>query len=151
MRSRDVIRELQIQRRRHVPLLAVESRRGRTHIAALALHRDLLCLRQEGPFAHTQSGHVTEPCSPLTRSSSAGSRRTRTRRPRGDRDADDWLLLVNLGTDGPRRSAPEPLLAPPTGRVWTMCWSSEDPHTEGGGTPALETDENWQLPGHAAC
>jgi maltooligosyltrehalose trehalohydrolase len=62
----------------------------------------------------------------------------------------DRLLVVNLGRDLNLNPAPEPLLAPPEGAVWTLAWSSEDPRYGGGGTPRLETSDNWCLPGHAA-
>ena len=65
------------------------------------------------------------------------------RRPRG-------LLLVNLGADLYLDPAPEPLLAPPEGRLWVVLWSSEDPRYGGGGTPPLETKNNWRIPGHSA-
>jgi maltooligosyltrehalose trehalohydrolase len=65
-------------------------------------------------------------------------------------DADDRLLLVNLGADLNLNPAPEPLLAPPGGRLWTLLWSSEDLRYGGAGTPPPETKENWRVPGHAA-
>jgi maltooligosyltrehalose trehalohydrolase len=68
----------------------------------------------------------------------------------GDTPADDRLLLVNLGYDFRLSPAPEPLLAPPVGQEWEMRWSSEDPRYGGCGMPALETDNNWRLPGQAA-
>lgn len=65
-------------------------------------------------------------------------------------DADDRLLIVNLGADLNLNPAPEPLLAPPEGRLWTTLWSSEDPRYGGSGTPPLETRNNWCIPGRAA-
>jgi maltooligosyltrehalose trehalohydrolase len=63
---------------------------------------------------------------------------------------DDRLLLVNFGADLHLSPAPEPLLAPPAGKRWVTLWSSEDPRYGGSGTPALDTKDNWRLPGHAA-
>jgi maltooligosyltrehalose trehalohydrolase len=63
---------------------------------------------------------------------------------------DDRLLLVNLGIDHHLAPAPEPLLAPPAGRLWTVRWSSEATAYGGGGTfPPLSRD-GWRLPGEAA-
>jgi maltooligosyltrehalose trehalohydrolase len=63
-------------------------------------------------------------------------------------DDEDRLLLVNLGRDLELAVAPEPLLAPPAGRRWSLLWSSEDPRYGGGGGPSLESP--WVLPGEAA-
>ena len=65
-------------------------------------------------------------------------------------DGDDRLLMVNLGIDLHLDPAPEPLLAPPEGAEWTIRWSSENPKYGGIGTPPLDSEENWQIPGHAA-
>ena len=62
----------------------------------------------------------------------------------------DRLLLVNLGRDLHLEAGPEPLLAPPEGRRWEILWSSESPRYGGSGTPPVETDEGWRIPGHAA-
>jgi maltooligosyltrehalose trehalohydrolase len=67
----------------------------------------------------------------------------------GDRGA-DRLLLVNLGIDAQLDPAPEPLLAPPADFEWITLWSSEDPKYGGTGTAPLDTEQNWQIPGHAA-
>ncbi|MGN6730807.1 MAG: DUF3459 domain-containing protein, partial [Candidatus Binatia bacterium] len=62
----------------------------------------------------------------------------------------DRLLLVNLGPDLHLRIAPEPLLAPPERKRWDILWSSESPKYGGAGTAALETEDDWRIPGHAA-
>lgn len=68
--------------------------------------------------------------------------------PRHD---EDRLLVVNLGTELERNPAPEPLLAPPANRRWSVLWSSEDPTYLGCGTPELDADgENWRIPGESA-
>ncbi|MEO6568584.1 MAG: malto-oligosyltrehalose trehalohydrolase [Opitutaceae bacterium] len=63
---------------------------------------------------------------------------------------EDRLLLVNFGSDLRLAPAPEPLLAPPEGRGWSVSWSSEAPEYGGGGTPPIETTAGWQLPGRSA-
>ena len=65
-------------------------------------------------------------------------------------DCDDRLLLLNLGRDLHLDPAPEPLLAPIEDCVWETIWSSEAVCYGGGGAPALNTEENWLIPGHAA-
>jgi maltooligosyltrehalose trehalohydrolase len=67
-----------------------------------------------------------------------------------DRDGDDRLLVVNLGPDLGLNPAPEPLLAPPPGKVWRTVWSSEAYAYGGTGTPPLETKNNWCIPAEAA-
>jgi len=57
---------------------------------------------------------------------------------------------VNLGADLHLCIAPEPLLAPPERRRWDILWSSESPKYGGAGTAALETEDGWHIPGHAA-
>ncbi len=65
-------------------------------------------------------------------------------------DGDDRLLVVNFGRDLRLNPAPEPLLAPPAGKLWSILWSSEAYAYGGAGTPTLETRDNWGIPGHAA-
>jgi maltooligosyltrehalose trehalohydrolase len=65
-------------------------------------------------------------------------------------DRHDRLLVVNLGRDLHLDPAPEPLLAPPEHRRWKTLWSSEDPCYGGSGTPPLDTETNWHIPGEAA-
>lgn len=105
------------------------------------LHRDLLRLRRKDPLfsAQTPGGVdgavLAEECFLL--------------RFFGDAD-DDRLLLVNFGRDLHLDLAPEPLLAPPEGMTWQTLWSSEDPRYGGTGTPWLDSEDNWRIPGHAA-
>ena len=63
---------------------------------------------------------------------------------------DERLLCINLGPDLDAGSFPEPLLAPPAGRVWRVRWSSEDPRYGGTGTPEVVGARGWRLPGHSA-
>jgi maltooligosyltrehalose trehalohydrolase len=65
-------------------------------------------------------------------------------------DGSDRLLLVNLGRDLHLDPAPEPLLAPPEGSVWSILWSSESPEYGGRGQPPVETREGWRIPGESA-
>jgi maltooligosyltrehalose trehalohydrolase len=63
---------------------------------------------------------------------------------------DDRLLIVNLGVDLRLDAAPEPLLAPPIGTVWSIRWSSEDPQYGGIGTAPVDTKKLWRIAGYAA-
>ena len=66
-------------------------------------------------------------------------------------DGDDRLLLVNLGPrPAPRSRRPSRCWPRPQGMRWETLWSSEDPRTAARGTPELETEDNWRIPGHAA-
>ncbi len=62
----------------------------------------------------------------------------------------DRLLVVNLGMDANVDPAPEPLLAPPEEHGWQVLWSSEEPTYGGCGTPPIETEQNWWIPGRSA-
>ena len=64
--------------------------------------------------------------------------------------AGDRLLLVNLGCDLDLGPAPEPLLAPPLGAAWQLLWSSEAVQYGGHGTPPLNLEREWHLPGECA-
>ncbi len=110
------------------------------HREAYSLHRDLLKLRREDPVLRQQrpgtvDGAVLGPEAFLLRCFG---------------EEEDRLLLVNFGVDLRLNPAPEPLLAPPEGMRWEILWSSEDPRYGGSGTPPLEMEENWTIPGHAA-
>ncbi len=115
------------------------------HAQMLALHRDLLALRRADPVIRTQAtagvtldGAVLGPDAFLLRYLAVD-------------EADDRLLLVNLGRDLPLRPASEPLLAPPAGARWKVAWSSEDPRYGGEGTAGFESETDVpRLPGQAA-
>jgi maltooligosyltrehalose trehalohydrolase len=105
------------------------------------LHKDLLRLRREDPTFRAQKpggvdGAVLADEAFVLRYFGEGG--------------DDRLLIVNFGRDLRLDPAPEPLLAPPEDRLWEPMWSSEDPQYGGCGTPALESADNWRIPGHAA-
>ena len=111
------------------------------HAELYMLHCDLLRLRREDPVFRVQrpggmDGAVLGPEAFVLRFFGE--------------DGDDRLLVVNLGRDLPMEPAPEPLLAPPQDREWTILWSSEDPRYGGGGKGPLEGVANWHMPGHAA-
>jgi maltooligosyltrehalose trehalohydrolase len=111
------------------------------HAEFYMLHCDLLRLRREDPVFRVQrpsgmDGAVLGPEAFVLRFFGE--------------EGDDRLLMVNLGRDLALEPTPEPLLAPPPDRGWTIVWSSEDPRYGGGGTAALEGVANWHLPGHAA-
>jgi maltooligosyltrehalose trehalohydrolase len=108
---------------------------------AVALHRDLLKLRRDHP-AFTQQ-------QPRALDGSVLGPEAFVLRFFGD-SGDDRLLLVNLGLDLDLRSIPDPLAAPPEGSLWDILWSSEHPSYGGSGTPPIETESGWHLPGHAA-
>ncbi len=113
-----------------------------SHSDAYAFHRDLLRVRRDDPVISRQGeggidGAVLTPECFLLRYFTPGFK-------------DDRLLLINLGKDLLFDPAPEPLLAPPLGKLWSKLWSSEDPQYGGCGTPPLDTEENWRIPGEAA-
>jgi maltooligosyltrehalose trehalohydrolase len=111
------------------------------HTEIYALHRDLLRLRRQDPVLHAQR--------PGGLDGAVLGTETFVLRFFGTH-GDDRLLVVNLGINLHLDPAPEPLLAPPEHRVWETLWSSEDPRYGGMGTTPLDTEENWQIPGHAA-
>jgi maltooligosyltrehalose trehalohydrolase len=120
------------------------------HLPAVALHRDLLRLRREDPTISQASLGWMEGA---VLSDRAFVMRWFASNPRGPwtdgADRGDRLMVVNLGVQLHLVTAPEPLLAPPSGMTWAILWSSEDPAYGGAGTPPFETDENWRLPGQA--
>jgi maltooligosyltrehalose trehalohydrolase len=106
------------------------------------MHRDLLRLRREDPVFSAQTpgavdgAVLADACLLLRFFGQAGI---------------DRLLLVNFGADLHLDPAPEPLIAPPEGMRWQILWSSEDPRYGGTGTPGLDSEDNWHIPGHAAA
>jgi maltooligosyltrehalose trehalohydrolase len=111
------------------------------HEAAYALHRDLLALRRDDPVlsragTYRPEGAVLGPRTFLLRYVDA---------MRGDR-----LLVVNLDVDLDFAPVREPLLAPPRGRKWRLAWSSEAPEYGGHGTPPLDVENRWSMPGKSA-
>src|SRR5215207_4019701 len=112
-----------------------------SHAEVYELHRDLLRLRREDAVFNAQEpraldGAVLGAEAFVLRYFGAGG--------------DDRLLVVNFGSDLNLNPAPEPLLAPPAGRVWKTIWSCDDYAYGGTGTPPLETKNNWCIPGETA-
>ncbi len=106
----------------------------------VALHRDLLRLRAQDRVFSIRARHID--------GAVLGPEALAIRF--FDHDGEDRLLIVNFGRDLKRRSIPEPLIAPPRGRSWTMLWSSEDPAYGGVGLPPFETADSFHVTGHAA-
>jgi maltooligosyltrehalose trehalohydrolase len=111
------------------------------HPEAHALHRDLLRLRREDPVLRAQGAGGID--------GAVLSSGAFVLRWFGDQ-GDDRLLVVNFGRALHLDPAPEPLLAPPAGAAWRILWSSEDPRYGGSGTPVVESEDNWGVPGEAA-
>jgi maltooligosyltrehalose trehalohydrolase len=111
------------------------------HAETYTLHRDLLRLRRQDPVLGSQrpggmDGAVLGLHAFVLRFFAE--------------DGHDRLIVVNLGRDLHIDPAPEPLLAPPRHTRWKILWSSEDPCYGGSGTPPLDTETNWHIPGEAA-
>ncbi len=105
------------------------------------LHKDLLRIRREDPVFSAQRAGAVD--------GAVLAEEAFVLRYFGE-NGGDRLLIVNLGRDVLLDPAPEPLLAPPEGRLWQPMWSSEVPEYGGCGTAPLETADNWRIPGHAA-
>jgi maltooligosyltrehalose trehalohydrolase len=107
---------------------------------ALSLHRDLLRLRREDAVFSAQRrdwmhGAIVAPGVFLIRYLGG--------------DKGDRLIVTNLERDRCLLPASEPLLAPPADTHWDVLWSSENPVYGGGGTPPVETEGEWVMPGCA--
>ena len=111
------------------------------HREAYALHRDLLALRRDDAVLSRAGMYRPE-------GAILGSGALLLRyidRQRGDR-----LLVVNLDCDLDFTPAREPLIAPPFNARWKLAWSSEAPEYGGQGTPPLNADAAWVIPGSSA-
>lgn len=111
------------------------------HEAIYQFHIDLLKLRREDPLIARQRSDLLD--------GAALSRDCLLIRYFGD-DGDDRLLIVNFGCDLLATPAPQPLLAPPAGGVWEALWSSNRIEYGGGGTPPLQMETGWRIPGECA-
>jgi maltooligosyltrehalose trehalohydrolase len=112
-----------------------------SHLQWLALHKDLIQLRKTEPVLSRQDrnldGAVLSPHAFVVRFFS-------------DDHKQDRLLLINLGADLYFSPAPEPLLGPPENCTWSILWSSDSPKYGGNGTPPLDSELNWIIPGRSA-
>jgi len=111
------------------------------HATTYRLHIDLLRLRRQDPLFRRQRSDLLEGVS-LSRDCVA----IRFLDERGA----DRLLIANFGCDLPIAPAPQPLLAPPEDRCWKLLWSSNQIEYGGVGTPPLENDSGWRIPGECA-
>jgi len=113
----------------------------KSHEAIYAMHKDLLKLRREDPtFGAQRKGAID--------GSVLGEEAFLLRFFSDENE--DRLLLVNLGRDLHLDPAPEPLLAPPEGKLWKIIFATTDPRYGGCGTLEPDTKDNWRIPGHAA-
>jgi maltooligosyltrehalose trehalohydrolase len=122
--------------------LDLSEREKNAHV--VRLHRDLLKLRRDDPAFRLQKRRAVDGA---VLGESSFVLRFFCEREDG---VGDRLLVVNLGRDLHLNPAPEPLLAPPEGCHWDTLWSSDDWAYGGCGTPPLDTDDNWRIPGEAA-
>lgn len=111
------------------------------HATWLQLHTDLLALRRADPVIAAQARNGIDGAVLATQ----GFVLRWFDSIHGDR-----LLLVNLGSEVPVQSMPEPLLASPPAMRWSMRWSSEAVSYGGGGAVNPLTDHGWQLPAESA-
>jgi maltooligosyltrehalose trehalohydrolase len=107
------------------------------HAEAYALHVDLLSLRRLDPVL-SRAGTLRPEGAVL----GPGIFLLRYVDDHGDR-----LLVVNLAGDLQFTPAREPLLAAPIDSRWRLAWSSEAPAYGGQGTPPIDTDGPWSIPG----
>jgi maltooligosyltrehalose trehalohydrolase len=107
----------------------------------VALHRDLMQLRQSLPLLADQRADLMHGCvlSPEAFALRWISGTT-----------DDLLLLINLGSDVCAPSFAEPLVASPTRFGWETLWSSEDPEYGGCGRTEPESKGPWNIAGRSA-
>jgi maltooligosyltrehalose trehalohydrolase len=116
----------------------LELHERQTHAGVYALHRDLLHLRA----AHSS---ITRP-----RRIDGAVLASEILMLRFFGEHTDLVLVVNLGCDLDLAPGPEPLLAPPLGRQWTVRWSSESVKYGGGGIVVLDSLSRLHLTGESA-
>ncbi|MHB8998302.1 MAG: malto-oligosyltrehalose trehalohydrolase, partial [Thermoanaerobaculia bacterium] len=129
----------------HDPAAFEQSKLDRAELESnvewIALHRDLIRLRQSDPVYAAQRndlvyGAVFSDSAFLLRWLAGGT--------------DDRLLIVNLGNDLDYSPCPEPLLVPPAGCRWELEFSSESVEYGGGGTPSFAAGREWRIPARTA-
>jgi maltooligosyltrehalose trehalohydrolase len=115
-----------------------ETREG---LRAWQLHRDLLALRRDDPvLARVGTGALA------VASSAPATHVLVVRYQMGE---DERLLLVNLGLLTVL-SMNDPLLAEPSGQVWSLVWCSEAVQYGGFGVAEAFGDGAWRLQAHCA-
>jgi maltooligosyltrehalose trehalohydrolase len=113
-----------------------------------ALHRDLLAIRRTDVVLNAPHAGEREPSGAFRPEGALlGERAFLLRWITAN--GDDRLLLINLGCDLDVAAQPEPLLAPPRDRRWSIAWSSEAIEYGGAGTPPYEP-AHAVVPGQAA-
>ena len=112
-----------------------------THADSYALHRDLLALRRTDVVLSAADGARID--------GAVLSADAFVLRYIGG-ESGDRLLVINLGCDLDLAPVPEPLLAPPANRPWTLLWSSDSPRYGGPGVRAISMEAEWQIPGQSA-
>ncbi len=113
-----------------------------SHKGIYALHKDLLRLRREDPTFRAQAKGMVD-------GAVLGDEAFVLRFFSSQKE--DRLILVNFGVDLHLNPAPEPLLAPPEGRLWKVMLATTDSKYGGCGTPMPDSNDNWRIPGHAAA
>lgn len=113
------------------------------HREAYALHHDLLRLRREDP-AFRKAGNTGNIDGAVLGCDAFVLRFF------GEEEAQDRLLLCNLGRDLVLCPAPEPLLGLSKEFDWALLWSSEDPAYGGASTPPWPAEGGWRLSGETA-
>jgi maltooligosyltrehalose trehalohydrolase len=106
--------------------------------AAVAMHRDLLALRRE----------VFRDGRPAIDGASLDDDAWVLRY--FGKNANDLLVIVNVGRDQVLQTIAEPLVAPVEGRSWRLVWSSENPAYGGIGTPEPIVEGAWRIAGQTA-
>jgi maltooligosyltrehalose trehalohydrolase len=110
-----------------------------SHADVVALHRDLLRMRQTDPaFARQPQGSAGEIDGAVI------GKEAFLLRYFADSAEDERLVLFNLGRDMHIRSIPDPLMAPPADDLeWTLTWSSSDARYGGEGIWPADLAERW--------
>ncbi|MDM9644858.1 malto-oligosyltrehalose trehalohydrolase [Rhizobium sp. S163] len=116
----------------------------------IALHRDLLALRQQSRAISGYSGAAPQISQGQGLDGSVIAQRAFLLRFFADAPEEERLLIVNLGEDVVVTSLAEPLLAPPARCEWSLAWSSEDFFYGGGGKRPVDLQRRWTLSADSA-
>ncbi|HEY0304166.1 MAG TPA: malto-oligosyltrehalose trehalohydrolase, partial [Longimicrobiales bacterium] len=113
----------------------LDAREREQNIAAWQLHSDLIALRKEARLDDEEwrvDGAVIAPSAFVIRYD--------------NEHGEAMLLLVNLGADVRLQSMPEPLLAEPRGRSWTVLFCSESIRYGASAPGNIDISEAWYIP-----